>query len=77
MHRRSSQRDQFETRRQEGSGSSAVVGSLSALRARHESDRARLGVRKLELAPLFVLAGAQVMETCVDAERDRVAGTSQ
>lgn len=34
---RSSQRDPLETLQQEGSGSSAVVGSLSALRARHES----------------------------------------
>jgi hypothetical protein len=65
---RSSQRDPLETLQQEGSGSSAVVGSLSTLRARHESDRARLGVRKLELAPLFALAGAQVLEFGVTAE---------
>jgi hypothetical protein len=35
MHRRSSQRDPLETRRQEGSGCSAAVRSLSVLRARH------------------------------------------
>src|SRR5665647_1665099 len=52
------QRDPLETRRQKGSACSAVVRSLSVLRARHYSARARFGSRTLELAPLFVVAGS-------------------
>ena len=53
------QRDPLETRRQVGSGCSTIVPSLSVLRARVTSlaapDSAK---RKLEPAPLFVVAGS-------------------
>ena len=45
-------RDPLETRRQEGSGCSAVVASLSVLRARHETDdEAQLGRDQLTRQP--------------------------
>jgi hypothetical protein len=52
------QRDPLETRRQESSDCSAIILSLSVLRARYESGRARFGSSKLELAPMFVVAGS-------------------
>jgi len=50
-------RDPRETRRQEG-GCSTAVASLSVLQARQETGRARFGSRKLNLAPMFVVAGS-------------------